>query len=377
MAIEKLIETGNKLRDEQQYEEAIEQYDLALRENPKAFKALIEKSIALQRFKKADQALEILQQALKIAKQRGNRTNIGLVYFRYFTLYNSKSEFQKAVEYLNSAADFGHDEKEVQLWHHQIKRKIEKAGVKDIDFEARVKEDSSKEEEEEDLPIEEQKKALEQKMAYKDNLFPVPKNIRQDWFQSNEIVTVTLFVKNLPTDDSLKVKYNKSSISLEFPTSTSSEFQYEIGPLFQDINPNESSHRVFSTKLELYLAKATPSKWSKLEREDGEEISVAANPSPSTTSSGNQSSGLSYPNSARNAKDWSKLDLDDDDDEDEAKGENAFFAQLYKNADDDTKRAMMKSFTESNGTALSTNWEEVSKKTVETSPPDGLEARKW
>ena len=38
---------------------------------------------------------------------------------------------------------------------------------------------------------------------------------------------------------------------------------------------------------------------------------------------------------------------------------------------------MMKSYTESNGTALSTNWEEVSKGKVETSPPTGMEARKW
>lgn len=375
MAIEKLIETGNKLRDEQLYEEAIEQYDLALKENPKAFKALIEKSIALQRFKKFDEALEILQQALKIAKQRGNRTNIGLVYFRNFTLYNAKSEFQTAIKYLNSAADFGHDEKEVQLWHHQIKRKIEKAGVNDVDFEARIEEDTVQEVKEEELPIEEQKKALEQKMAYKDNLFPVPKDIRQDWFQSNETVTVTLYVKNLPNDDSLKIKYNKNSISLEFPTSTSSEFQYEIGPLFQDIIPDKSTHRVFSTKLELYLAKATQSKWSKLEREEDEEIQLST---PSVTNSSEiKSSGLPYPNSAKNAKDWSKLDFEDDDEEEEGKGENAFFEQLYKNADDDTKRAMLKSFTESNGTALSTNWDEVSKKKVETSPPDGLEAKKW
>jgi suppressor of G2 allele of SKP1 len=38
---------------------------------------------------------------------------------------------------------------------------------------------------------------------------------------------------------------------------------------------------------------------------------------------------------------------------------------------------MMKSFSESNGTALSTNWEEVKKAKVETNPPDGLEAKKW
>jgi len=56
---------------------------------------------------------------------------------------------------------------------------------------------------------------------------------------------------------------------------------------------------------------------------------------------------------------------------------NFFFKKLYAGADDDTKRAMMKSYVESNGTVLSTNWSEVGKGKVETSPPDGMEARKW
>ena len=37
----------------------------------------------------------------------------------------------------------------------------------------------------------------------------------------------------------------------------------------------------------------------------------------------------------------------------------------------------MKSYVESNGTALSTNWEQVKQGKVETSPPDGMTAKKW
>jgi len=54
-----------------------------------------------------------------------------------------------------------------------------------------------------------------------------------------------------------------------------------------------------------------------------------------------------------------------------------FFKKLYKDASPDTRRAMMKSYIESNGTALSTNWDEVGKKPVETTPPDGMQAKKW
>jgi suppressor of G2 allele of SKP1 len=38
--------------------------------------------------------------------------------------------------------------------------------------------------------------------------------------------------------------------------------------------------------------------------------------------------------------------------------------------DEDTRRAMMKSFVESNGTVLSTNWKEVGEKPVEFKHPE-------
>lgn len=70
--------------------------------------------------------------------------------------------------------------------------------------------------------------------------------------------------------------------------------------------------------------------------------------------------------------------VDDMDDLDYGGDEaNFFFKKLYAGADEDTKRAMMKSYVESNGTVLSTNWSEVGKGKVETSPPDGMEAKNW
>jgi len=43
---------------------------------------------------------------------------------------------------------------------------------------------------------------------------------------------------------------------------------------------------------------------------------------------------------------------------------------VVQQGDEDTRRAMMKSFVESNGTVLSTNWKEVGSKPVEWKAPE-------
>ncbi len=95
----------------------------------------------------------------------------------------------------------------------------------------------------------------------------------------------------------------------------------------------------------------------------------------------------SYPTSSKSGpKNWDKLadeftkkekasnddkegnsdeDMKVESDEEGGDAVDSFFKKLYKGADPDTRRAMMKSFQESNGTALSTNWDEVGKKRVE------------
>lgn len=84
-----------------------------------------------------------------------------------------------------------------------------------------------------------------------------------------------------------------------------------------------------------------------------------------------------YPTSSKSGpKNWDKLD--DSDEEDDSKHDvDHFFKKLYGTATDDQRRAMMKSFLESNGTTLSTDWNDVGSRTVTTVPPDGVEAKKW
>jgi len=56
---------------------------------------------------------------------------------------------------------------------------------------------------------------------------------------------------------------------------------------------------------------------------------------------------------------------------------NRLFRDVYANGTDETRKAMNKSFTESGGTTLSTNWSDVGAKKLDVKPPDGMEWKKY
>ena len=89
-----------------------------------------------------------------------------------------------------------------------------------------------------------------------------------------------------------------------------------------------------------------------------------------------KAAGPAYPTSSKSGpKNWDALAVDDD--EEDKEDVNKFFQKIYQAGDDDMKRAMMKSYVESNGTSLSTSWDDAGRKDYKTQPPEGVEAKKW
>lgn len=193
-------------------------------------------------------------------------------------------------------------------------------------------------------------------------------------------------------------------LDVSFPTGSGSNYDFTVLPLFAAIDTSQSSYAITSTKIEVILQKATSGlKWPALE---GTALESSSNSRDAPVSApaqvlqaldhSAQDKPPAYPTSSRKgAKNWDlvakdalnkeKEDIkdkeatanDDDDIDDEGDPLQGFFKKLYKDASPDTRRAMMKSYVESNGTALSTDWEDVGKKTVPINPPDGIEAKKW
>lgn len=118
---------------------------------------------------------------------------------------------------------------------------------------------------------------------------------------------------------------------------------------------------------DLQLSEQLPSHTKSMEV--GTAAAAAANPTEPATAP-------SYPSSSKRPQNWEALE--DSDGEDEAKKDaDHFFKSLYAGATADQRRAMMKSFVESNGTSLSTDWADVGARTVAAVPPEGVEQKKW
>lgn len=190
--------------------------------------------------------------------------------------------------------------------------------------------------------------------------------------------------------------------------------------LHDRIDVKKSSFRVASMKIELTLAKAVPGKWPDFGTQSSsmpqgligpgvdddslltwlalsapnlptaQEPVVETHGEPSTETTSASGSGPkeaasskastkapAYPTSSKSGpKDWDNIGADDDDEDNPGDVDN-FFKKLFKDSTPEQQRAMMKSYTESNGTALSTDWSSVAKGKVETQPPTGMEAKKW
>ena len=191
--------------------------------------------------------------------------------------------------------------------------------------------------------------------------------------------------------DKATIKIDERSLNISFPLQNGSDFEFSLDPLFARINPQASTSKVMSTKVEFYLQKAqSDHKWPSLEGPEG--ASDTANPISATMDNGSDAASQpkdkapAYPTSSKSGpKNWDKVAKDlskkpkettengkgknekeeEEDDFEEGDPVNGFFKKLYAGSDPDTRRAMMKSYQESNGTALSTNWSEVGKGKVE------------
>ncbi|TKY90829.1 hypothetical protein EX895_000827 [Sporisorium graminicola] len=214
-----------------------------------------------------------------------------------------------------------------------------------------------------------------------------PATPRFDFYQTDTVVTISIFVK-AASQDNLQVDIAEQSLHVKaVSSSTGSEFVLRIDPLFSKVDATSSSYKVLSSKIDVILHKAQPgTRWIQLQAGSSQQSVISA-ATPTYAASQATAAAASKPVPSRTTSKWDSFDPDADEDvsasagaESSNTGEadiNKFFQRLYADANDDTRRAMLKSYQESGGTTLSTDWGKVGKERVPTQPPDGMEAKKW
>jgi len=195
---------------------------------------------------------------------------------------------------------------------------------------------------------------------------PKEPKVKHTWYQNENFVYLTFYQRNLKNSD-VKVEFKERTLDIAFELPDSTTFVFDID-LCDTIIPDQCRTVINKANVEIKLKKSRPAQWATLQAKPG----AFVNPWPDTSGANKHA----YPSSSRKKLDWDKIEVEEEKVEGDA-ALNKVFQDIFANGTEEQRRAMMKSFTESGGTVLSTNWDEVGKAPVKGSPPKGMEAKRY
>ena len=241
---------------------------------------------------------------------------------------------------------------------------------------------------------------------------------KYQYYQNDKFMTVSILEPNVREDD-LTVDIEPQEL-LVIMKKGGKEFTVICGPLFREVDVTKSKVVVKDEKVLVKLKKLEIYDWPELidtkpdkskkstiinnkKKKLSSETSTAAAtvtstdpaaaptldtvPPDAAAATAAASTSSSKPKLNRpyaSHKDWDSIEktIEEEEEKETPQGDaamNKLFQQIYANASDDTKRAMVKSFQTSGGTVLSTNWDEVKETDYEKdrTAPDGVEWKDW
>lgn len=198
--------------------------------------------------------------------------------------------------------------------------------------------------------------------------------IRHDWYQTADYIIVSIMIKKVDPE-TVTIEFTGTTMSCDIKLLNGSNYNLELDLCYK-VDPDQCKYFVRSTKVEVKMKKKASVQWPALEGQglDGNEgpgVNMTAIAAVDTKPVGYDTE-----------KKWTQLAKEAEEQEKEEKKSgdaalNSLFQQIYGDADEDTRRAMNKSFQESGGTVLSTNWNEIGAKKTDIKPPDGMVHKKW
>ncbi|CBN79827.1 SGT1 homologue [Ectocarpus siliculosus] len=217
---------------------------------------------------------------------------------------------------------------------------------------------------------------------------PAHLRIKFQYYQSYEKVTVAVLEKGLKESE-VKVDVEAKRLTVRRKAGDNAGALLFDKVLYEEVLPEKCRTRFMASKLEVTMTKKSPADWPELE---GAAIPAARPAAAATATDASSTSGeaaveqpptkVARPYSS--TKDWDVVEKEVQKELEAEKpgGEQALndlFKSIYGKADEDTRRAMVKSFQTSGGTVLSTNWDEVGKADYEKErqAPKGMEWKTW
>lgn len=330
-----LFSKANSAFVDENYAEALNLYNKVLEQDPTNGQAYLKRSHAQFKLGKWEATIQDVDKAL----EHGCK-NAKALFRKGQAAFNLK-EYKQAKEALEEASKLDSQDNDLVGW-------IEKCASK-----LKIAQDSAEKSQTELAPP------------------AVPGKIRHDWYQTESHVVITILLKNQKPED-IETKFTKNAIWFKAKLLSGDDYELAVD-LAHPVIAEQTTYKCYSTKVEIRAKKEEGIRWTKLEFDS----STPAQPCPMMFSVP-EASVVEKPAPIFKAKDWDNIVKETDADKPEGDAAlNALFQKIYADGSDDVRRAMNKSFIESGGTVLSTNWEEISKQTTPVKPPDGMEYRKW
>lgn len=362
-----------QLLDQDKLKEAESKIDILCDENSHtpSFKILILKAQILLRTKQFEKCQSVASKCLELAYVNGKRPQIAEALKILSMSYFRAKDYSNALKYILHAASFDDSQSpEIRMFKNMVTQKyMSSNAVSDEQF-SKIEKDILSE----SIKFDSQTKiapALQNKTDVTKNVKsptalpskPTEQNMRFDWFDSGKTVEISIYVKKIQVD-SVVATIKSNSVRFKFKDNEGFDYQFNIGKLYSDIDETKTSYKVYGTKLQVDLIKKDIVSWHSLSKPEDNDIDASKVVNCIIPEDEPSKSSLSYPTSSTKKTDWSKFAAKDDDDNEDSEDPEAFFKKLYQNADDDARRAMMKSMLESNGTSLSTDWKDVGSREV-------------
>ena len=201
---------------------------------------------------------------------------------------------------------------------------------------------------------------------------------KYQYYQSDTIMTIAILEPGVQHDD-LQVTFAPKKLSVRLRKG-GVDFTILHGVLYGPVDVERCKIRILDEKVLIKLRKEPPNEWHELMgKNDDEETKVAA-----TTDDDVPLVDAGKARAYASHRDWDAIErnLKLQEKQEVPQGEeamNKLFQDIYSRADEDTRRAMVKSYQTSGGTVLSTNWKEVAEKDYEKerTAPEGMEWKTW